>query len=424
MLNNVAIAERCKIIENGFKELKILVTKSINSAEVENTLRKMEKALHDLFKKDFTISIIRPDPNTQFSVMSVYPDESSVTKIVEVVGAQKHDGAIVKALWEKCEKWTIEIDIRCFTSKTNLSTKELTALLMHEVGHVVSSDSVPSRINKILQFKVAEADIATKAILKDPIFKKIITLPILDTCTFNTKKSRDGIREEMRADHLAVRYGYKDDLSSALNKFISTNGTTKDESMGNVSDFMLSTIDNFKERRARINRNNLRNLLNNVASERIRKEIQSFGESTVFFESGNGSLTFTSERVLFEKICDHACKIADSTYTKEFSLFKKKLKRIEPYELDYIAIEKDKMKTNDDKLLLVSYIHSKLDIVNYYISILDNPIYAEKFIVPHSKEELVNIRERLLNLRVEVLNKPIVPIKYGLTIAYPSGYEG
>lgn len=411
-MNSVAIEQRCGKIESAFSELK-------NKHNIDESLRVISTALSELFQKDFEVRLIEGKPETNFSVMSVYPDESTLEQVISAVSSQKPNGDIIQSLWKKCNNWIIEIDDRCFLAKYNLSARELTALIMHEVGHTVTSDSIPRRINRVLQFKLAEANIGTKRVLQDGVFKKILAIPILDTCTFSTHRDRNMIRDEIRADNFAAKNGYRDSLQSALGKFISSNATTKDQDMDNVTGFMLSTLDSFEKRKARLATTQWKDMLRKTNSPIMRNAINAFGESTIFYQE-NGSLSITSESIRHNLTCDRISELVQEA----FVLFKKKLKRIEPYELDYIFIEKDKMRTNDDKLLLVSYIHSKIDIVNYYLSILDSPKYSEKYEVPHSKEELLFFQKRLNELRDEVLNKPIEPIRYGLTIAYPSGYEG
>lgn len=412
-MNKVAIEERCLKIESAFSDIKV------NRKNVADCLLEISNCLSDLFQKSFHVTLINSTPGTNFTVMSVYPDKNTLEQIVSAISEQRPNGDIIRNLWKKCNSWIIEIDKRCFDRKYNLSAKELTALIMHEVGHTVISDSVPNRINRVLQFKLAEANIGSKHILRDNVFKKILAIPVLDTCTFSTKKDRDMIRNEMRADNFAVKYGYRDSLQSALDKFISTGAQSKEKDMENVTDFMLSTLDNFEHRKMKLANSRWKDILHHTNSDVMRDAINAFGESTMFYQE-NGSYSITSESMKHNITQNRI----DQIVQEAFVLFKKKLKRIEPYELDYIMVEKDKMKTNDDKLLLVSYIHSKIDIVNYYLSILDNPKYSEKYEVPHSRDELLFYLKRLNELREEVLAKPIEPVRYGLTIMYPAGYEG
>ena len=98
------------------------------------------------------------------------------------------------------------------------------------------------------------------------------------------------------------------------------------------------------------------------------------------------------------------------------------MKRIDPAELDYIALELNNIKSNDDKMMLVSYIYSKLDIIDYYIALIDskNPKYS----VPHSRESLVQMKQRLNDYRIQAINRKLPEVNYGISIQWPTGYEG
>ena len=74
--------------------------------------------------------------------------------------------------------------------------------------------------------------------------------------------------------------------------------------------------------------------------------------------------------------------------------------------------------------MLISYINYKLDIIDYYISILENPKLSRKYSVPHSIEQLENMKGRLNTLRDRVLNYKIPERLKGIIVAYPENYEG
>ena len=103
---------------------------------------------------------------------------------------------------------------------------------------------------------------------------------------------------------------------------------------------------------------------------------------------------------------------------------KKKLKKI-PYDLvAYIQIETEAIKDSNDKMMISSYCLGKLELVNWYIQLLETG--SEKYVVPQSKEYLEGIRDQLIEchkaiMKVKVSNsheRPIIDIKY------PKGYEG
>ena len=104
--------------------------------------------------------------------------------------------------------------------------------------------------------------------------------------------------------------------------------------------------------------------------------------------------------------------------------FKKNVKRIDPMTIEYIAVKLDSMRSNDDKLMLISYIYSKLDIIDYYLDLMNNPKTANRYIIPHTRNELTNMKLQLEKLKESVVNKKIPEYRYSVRVDYPDGYEG
>ncbi len=132
-------------IENAFKVLK---ENSNSTAAVEI----LKKSAEDIFSYKFNISIIEPTvPNSTIFFMSVYPDRSTVDKVVDsIVNNESH---MISKLWKQTKEWTIEIDKRILNKNViDLTDRELTAIFCHEIGHIIQSNSIPNRLITILQY--------------------------------------------------------------------------------------------------------------------------------------------------------------------------------------------------------------------------------------------------------------------------------
>lgn len=102
----------------------------------------------------------------------------------------------------------------------------------------------------------------------------------------------------------------------------------------------------------------------------------------------------------------------------------KKLKRIPADLVSYIQIETEAIETSNDKMMISSYCLSKLEMVNWYLELLEAG--SKKYIVPQSKAQLEMIRDQLMACHREIMRVKIVrpgerPI---IDIKYPKGYEG
>ena len=102
----------------------------------------------------------------------------------------------------------------------------------------------------------------------------------------------------------------------------------------------------------------------------------------------------------------------------------KKLKKIPSDLVSYIQIETEAIRDYNDKMMISSYCLGKLELVNWYIELLE--VGSKKYIVPQSKAYLETVRDQLMECHRQIMSVKIAkpgdrPI---LDIKYPKGYEG
>ena len=411
-------------IESCFTEIK---EKRSNAGPACN---KIETILSSVFHKKMKVNVITPKNNKDtFFVMSIFPEKSTLDKMVEAIVNEEND-QILRKIWEETNEWIIEIDIRIFNEDyIQLTAKEMTALLLHEIGHMVYSNSIPQRISKVMRYEFAKADLGRKKVLQNKVFGSVLKLPIINACTYDNYKTKDSIRKELKADVFVTKMGYGKELESALEKFIANpsidisnhiNKKSKDvyDDMKQVTLFSMEIIDNFEKRKGAVARKNLLDLATKVPSVYIKGAISDLG-NTLF------SSKSAPESVKLEYMQEKVNEITEGAYMTEFFDFRmKRFKRIDPRKIDYIEIQRQSIRNNDDKMILLNYIYTNLDRINYYLAILDNPEYAKKYRIEDSKEQLLNYKSRLLKSRDIVVAYKIPEVKYGIEISYPAGYEG
>lgn len=131
-----------------------------------------------------------------------------------------------------------------------------------------------------------------------------------------------------------------------------------------------------------------------------------------------------NEKWIFEQVDREAMAIAPREVTALYEKFGvKKLKKIPMDLIAYIQIETESIKDANDKMMIASYCCSKIEIVEWYIELLE--VGSKKYIVPHNKPYLENMRTQLLACYKKIMATPIPktdrPI---ISIKYPAGYEG
>ena len=421
-----------KLDKTQFEKIDSCFVEILDKKNMGKNLTEIEKILSSTFGKTFHVNVIKPKRNAPFYIMSIFPEESTLDKLVASILNEEPDKEL-KAIWDENKVWIIEIDSRILTgSFVNANSKELTALLLHECGHVIYSNSIPQRMSKVMKYQYAKASIGTKNVMKNGIFKKVLQIPILKACIFENYKTHANLKKEVKADIFAVKMGYGEELDSVLNKIIAYSDENKPtgahidqtpqdvyQAMRSDTDFSINLIEDLKKREAKLTKANFQKMLLDLPSEYTSKILGGL-ESSLF--KGNYSKPGDA---MTESLMDVVQSLDEHAYmTEAFSILKKKMKRIDPSIVDYVNIRKDDIKSNDDKLMLVSYIYSKMDLINYYLSIMENPKYERKYIFANSRNELLRMKMQLEKLREIIVNYRIPETKYGIQIVYPDGYYG
>ena len=412
-------------IEKGFEILKSQHSTSDLNKDNVLACELITESSQRIFPYKFILNFSYPKTNNEpFFGMSVYPEISTVDKIIDAINSGSSSNVIIN-LWKSNKIWNIEFDSRIFNSSIiDLIPRELTAIYCHELGHIISSNSVPTRISNILQYEIAKNNVTNKNIIRDKFFNKLLRLPILNACSI---ENSDSYIEEIKADKFAVKAGYKTDLISALRKFQNCKlfrvNSNPDKSMEQMSAFAMDAVEQFKRRESSLLESTLINMKENCHSEFLKESVGEIYDS--FFNVVDKSEFAKSRKLdyLYEK-AEKYCN--DDFIALEFFGVSKTLKRIEPNEIDYIAIKMKSIQSDIDKIMLVTYAHNKLDIVEYYISLLNNPKKSKKYRIPYTMDELIKLKERLNNLINEIIEYKLPPklSQRGILVAWPDGYEG
>lgn len=401
--------DKFKDIENAFAVLK-------EDPKNKAAINMIKESLESCFSCKFTITVVPVEKDKPIFVMSVFPEMSTMDKIISsIMSDDKKKDDTIKKLWEKNKAWNLEIDERILTdSNIDASQRELTALLLHEIGHIVCSNSLPNRFITILQYEVAKTNMKNKLMLKDKIFRKVLCIPILNACIADDKTNK-GLKTEIKADTYSKKMGYSNELNSVLKKLIKINDDSgKDENLKDLTKFSIDTVNQLKERQANLVKQNMDVLKTECTSPYMKEFLIEF-TNTLFQENEEKR----------EAVLERAVEITSDEAILEGFLFRpKQLQRIDPSELDYIEVKIPTIKSDSDKMMLISYLHSKLDMVNYYISIAENPKLSRKYSIPHSLKQLLDMKKRLENDREIILRYKIPEKTKGMFVAWPENYEG
>lgn len=372
-------------------------------------------------KYDFNVSVVS---SNKLFVMSVYPERSTIDKIVTAL-ANGSDEKVISKLWETNKTWTIEIDKNIISSSQaapslyiDLSSKELTAMLLHEIGHIMNSNSIIGRVNLIVKYEIARAGFRVKALANDFAFRNIMSLPILDSCIADKKKSGKDLADEIRADKFVTSMGYRNELYNSLKKVSAKLKSDTDKDLREISSFSVDKLKELDERKDKLVKNDLLRLKEETTSPFLESVL----DDTINMIFIDGENMYEGEKL--DLSYERADNLIDKYVTEFFIFGQKDLKRIDPAELDYILVQMEGIKNHNDKMMLISYIYSKLDIINYYIDILGSPKLSKKYYVPHTMSQLQQMKERLLSYRDAIIKYKIPERNNNILVQWPNGYEG
>lgn len=188
-------------IENALFEIK----QSPNSANLNELNREI-----NAFFKDSKCKQVLYTRNTDkmFFGMSVMP----VIKADKVYDIIQEDEPV------RITEYYLELDSKLFSPTLGLSTREITAVLLHEIGHMVNDTSPVDKLRKELDMYLVKNNETIKT--SDSVhYQEILAFGIKDalrkiTSLFETDD------DEIIADSFVVACGYGPELESAFEKVV------------------------------------------------------------------------------------------------------------------------------------------------------------------------------------------------------------
>ena len=215
-----AVSVRSKYLQNIdtlFAELKTDYKK--RKSICKKISREIENFLNNKVPVTFEVSTKYPVPNAfTLPVMKKKFAFDFASRIQKVPKSIKTAGDTIL----DNPKYIKSIYIAITKKAIDISTpQELTAVLLHEIGHAFQHVSQLSRyatsfLVKLI-FNIQNVSTIRTMVLIPSIISKLLPL-LLTTCLISYSISFLNRKEEHDADYFAVKYGYGDDLLSFLDK--------------------------------------------------------------------------------------------------------------------------------------------------------------------------------------------------------------
>lgn len=295
---------------------------------------------------------------------------------------------------------TVKMDSRVFTTMKNKTDayRFFKSLIKYYVN------AIPKFANK-LQSAVSTMNRKTKFVISNSTLNGLIAIPFRMLTAFDN------------VDMSAKNYFHlKNSEVDTVCKFIlnvAENYNDKTDKKENIIKDLKGVISSFNESTS---------YDQNLVS--IRRSIDTYingVDSVVMEEWNNHNAIWMDEQVDINETYHN--EDGETAYLQEAHKVKK-LKKIPRDLIAYITIETESIEDANDKMMIASYCLGKLDIVEWYIELIDtaNP----KYIVPHTRPYLVTLRTQLLECYKNIMATKIPDRKKRpyLDIDYPAGFEG
>lgn len=410
-----------------------------NKVAVNDNLNKISLALKRMFGIDCTFSVVDNKTGVFFG-MNVFPTVSTMDKMVESIVNKRSGIDEVLKIWEKNNDWNIEIDsLLLYDMNLSANPQEITSVLLHEVGHVVYSNTIPSRLYKVISFKIVKLNYQLRQLVATEKIRKLFNIATIESCATKNFRYID-VETERVADKFVLKYGYAEELDSFINKLIKSQGNslvdkTETEIENEINAVVNWTVMNIKELEFR--KKSLRNALKveilKNPSELTKKVIQDiytsfFGESNDKYrillseQAGLGDDKYTemrNDQILDQFIKRVVTEAANGIFDKNG-----RLKKITQNDIDILTVESEKIENVDDKIYLLDKLYSQLELVNMGLDYIDSSDKDLGSKVMQSKRTLLDMKEQLEQLRKNILATKIIDKQYGVFIKMPKGYEG
>jgi len=397
--------------------------------------------------KNFEISIVSNNHKEPFFGMRIFPIISDSDIIVKALVNDRKSFKEIYGMWKEIKNFYVEIDSQCFDrNSVNFIPQELTALIIHELGHVVHSENTVEVFYRAYQEAYMRMKIAEKASLK--FLYLLYTIPLASSCMLRGWiNGKNEIKVEMFADSFLKEYNYSEFLVSAIGKIIKNFGNSGTEVTDvqrdskieeSVNWCNLNIVDLTRRKNklkddlffktAKTNSSYIKALMVKILTDLGAKMHESYSgavvESTIdrIIEKDfvlNYNTSFDLKKIgVFERAIENTLATAYAVALEAHS--NKLIKPPSQYDIDAISVEADRIENHNDRIYVLDLIYHKESEISDFIELISSDHNLQK----RYSGTATSMIDQLENIRKIVLSKKSFNKNYKVFVRYPEGYEG
>lgn len=375
-----------KTIYYDFNEFIQILNNINNHGGRSSDLNKLKNELNRFFKKQRCKEVIyTKNTDKVFFGMSVSPIMND-NDVVMILNSDKK--YIIN-------EYYLEIDSKLFDPDLGLTSRELLAVLLHEVGHMVNTTEPVDNARNALDLYLAKTK-STLDIAESLNQKAILSFGLRDVMRKTISIFEKDQSEEISADEFVYKCGYGDELQSALHKIVKRRNSIVNERDNKLAIFMWSIALYKNIRLQRIPALRLIKKGKQITCSELQKrdlerlERNLKGIDLSVNESADGLKKLYMDRV--NRIRSKGIKSLKEDY----------------YEL---ALRAKNIDLTDEALIILRRINSNMSIIQDYLE-------AEN-LDDRTRDEAFNILEQYEELRQKLIKKDLYKEKQLFNIVYP-----
>lgn len=301
----------------------------------------------------------------------------------------------------KLREYIIELDYGVlYNNKINITTEELVAILLHEVGHIIHFDYYLNKTKQQLAISYATTTgvgVGTVAMISGILPIPVYAASIIALYLFNDTTSKKGYyNNEVLADSFSIEQGFGNELKTVLNKIYKY----KDGPLMSNNKFYQLIIQKTRQ-------NRLHDIDRMLEIEKQQTDSPTLKEHISFIQK----ISKKGDNATDKNLLQHSKAAYQESMTAFFDIMAKGYSNL---EIEELYVELQRMTTYEDKACLVHRIGK-------------DKLKASKAL-QYAKDELTikKIKEyqNELNKLSEKLRETNPEREYGVLVKMPIGYEG
>lgn len=351
--------------------------------------------------------------------------------------------------WKHQNRWVLEIDASVFDhQEISFNPKELVAMLLHEIGHVIYSSKTLERIYQAMMDMKITQTMSVKYTMSLTTF--LFYPVIISACKLRQwMVGKNDLKVEIFADKNVVEYGYGEHLISAFGKVVKRYGRGVETSTPDTeAAFSADMVTQLSARHCRVGQElyiKAARSSSNYIQSIYRRMLMKLGVlsksrytgvigpelpaiESLFaqdFISKNDLVYSFNTSIAMENFCLSAERQYRMALEGFFSQSNKKYKITDEmlddlqYDIDKISIDIDKICSHHDRIYVLDLIYDANERLNVWRTGIDEGMINKRY-----SERVQRLFEQIVKLRQLVLSKKNFDKRYELFVKYPVGYEG